>query len=210
MAETILNSPDPVTLVCTGSLTNAATLLSVFPETKTKIEKIVSMGGAMGMGNTSPVAEWNIEIDPEAAKAVYGAGIPFYQVPLNVTHTALVTPEIIERIAEMKTPFADLVVDLMMFFAETYKDVFEFDCPPLHDPLAVAYVICPELFKTKLMNVEIETNSSFCDGCTVCDYYGTTGRPKNATVCLQVDVPQFWELMISSLAKANENSPLNK
>lgn len=209
MAEVFLSSNEQITLVCTASLTNIALLFSVYPEVKDKIKQIVSMGGSMGMGNTSPVAEWNIEIDPEAAALVYGAKIPFVQVPLNVTHTALVTPDVIERIRQLNSKFSELIIDLLLFFAATYKSVFDFEFPPLHDPLAVAYVLDPTIFETKLMNVEIETNSKYCDGCTVCDFYGTTERPKNVNVCLKVDVPKFWDLFYKCLEKANQKSPLN-
>lgn len=210
MAELFLSLENEITLICTASLTNIALLFSIYPEVKSKIKEIVSMGGSMGMGNTSPVAEWNIEIDPEAASLVYGSKIPFVQVPLNVTHTALVTPTVIERIKSFNTKFSELIVDLLLFFASTYKTVFDFEFPPLHDPLAVAYVLNPEIFTTKLMNVEIETNSKYCDGCTVCDFYGTTERPKNVNVCLAVDVEKFWDLFMDCLKSANQRSPLNQ
>ena len=209
MASTFL-SKEKVTLVCTGSLTNVALLFSIYPEVKQHISKIVSMGGSVGGGNTSPCAEWNIEIDPEAAKIVYGSGVPFVQVPLNVTHTVLFTDSIAKRLEDMNSQFSMLIGDLLMFFSKTYKDVFGFDFPPLHDPVAIAYVINPSLFETKFLNVEIETNSSYCDGATVADIFGTTGRKPNVTVCLKVDVDKFWDLQLDAIKHADKNSPLNK
>jgi pyrimidine-specific ribonucleoside hydrolase len=123
MASVILNRPGKVTLVLTGAMTNAALLLSVYPEVKEHLEQIVFMGGSMGVGNTSPMAEWNIEIDPEAAKTVLASGVRLVMVPLNVTHTALVSPELIGRIRKLNSPFSELVVDLLCFFEETYLSV---------------------------------------------------------------------------------------
>jgi inosine-uridine nucleoside N-ribohydrolase len=141
--------------VATGCLTNFALLLSVFPEIKQKIEKIVLLGGAVGIGNISPCAEFNILIDPEAAKIVFDSGVEIVMVPIEVTHTALVTPSVISRVKALDSPFGQLCVDLLNFFGETYKRVFYFDFPPLHDPLAVAYVIEPSLFVTRHLRVDI-------------------------------------------------------
>ena len=124
MARRIMESATPVTLVLTGAMTNAAVLLSMYPEVRENLAQIVCMGGSMGMGNTSPMAEWNIEIDPEAAKAVFGSGIHIVQVPLNVTHTALVTEAVVGRIQALESPFAQLIVDLLEFFTDSYKSVW--------------------------------------------------------------------------------------
>mmetsp|Transcript_58363 Transcript_58363/g.137534 ORF Transcript_58363/g.137534 Transcript_58363/m.137534 type:complete len:176 (-) Transcript_58363:402-929(-) len=99
--RTITSSSEPVTLVCTGCLTNAAILLKAFPDVVHNIKEIVIMGGAMGVGNTGPVSEFNIQIDPEAAKIVFESGLKVTMVPLEVTHTVLVTPSVQERIATM-------------------------------------------------------------------------------------------------------------
>jgi len=208
--EIMSHEKQSVTLLCTAALTNIALLFAIYPEVKEYISSIVSMGGAIGLGNTSPVAEWNIELDPEAAKVVIASGIPFVLVPLNVTHTVLVTAEVVGKIRAMSSPFAELVVDWMHFFRDAYASTFNFEFPPLHDPVAAAYVIDPSLFVTQLMNVEIETSSQLTFGCTVCDIYGTTNRPKNVTVCKQVDVEKFWFLLLGALEKCNTLSPLNQ
>lgn len=221
---------------------------------KKHIEKVVLMGGAIGMGNTSPCAEWNIQIDPEAAKMVFTSGIAVVQVPLETTHTVLVTESILERINSIEangSELPQLICGLLMFFANTYKEQFEFESPPLHDPLTIAYLLAPEIFTTRHLNVEIETSSVLSPGQTVTDYFGTTGRLPNATVCLkvcryslpvlsptsaqtygtqlllricsillyqarqahlltgmQVDVEQFWEMMIGAVERASIASPL--
>jgi len=194
-----------VTIIATGCLTNVALLLTIYPEIKSKIHQIVIMGGAIGMGNMTPDAEFNILQDPEAAKIVFEAGIDFIMIPLEVTHTALVTYDVESRIREMNSPFSTLLVDLLHFFTQTYRDVFGFEYPPLHDPVAVAFVIDSSIFTTKKLRVDIDISS----GRTSVDMFGMSSLPKNVTVALKVDVERFWNILIEALQKANRVSKLN-
>lgn len=195
-----------VTLICTGALTNAALLLSVYPELVPHI-RIVLMGGAMGIGNTGPVQEFNIQVDPEAAAVVFESGAEVTMVPLEVTHTALVTPAVLERIGA-HTKFRRLMCELLLFFRDSYRRVFDFEYPPLHDPCAVAYVIAPHLFECKRYRVDIETRSALSAGQTVVDVWGQSGKAPNATVTLKMDVDAFWEMMLEAIGKADARSPL--
>jgi purine nucleosidase len=194
------SSGEPVWLVCTGSLTNAALLLSLHPELRPLI-KISLMGGAMGLGNTGPVAEFNIENDPEAAHIVFESGVDLTMVPLEVTHTVLADEEILARIGT-HSPFRKKITDLLSFFSETYKRVFDFNHPPLHDPLAVYYVLNPEAFSCREMRVDIERGSSLSRGQTVCDFYGRSSEKANCRVALKVDVAVFWDEMLECLERA--------
>lgn len=119
-----------------GALTNAALLFSVYPELVGRV-RVALMGGALGVGNTGPVAEFNLQLDPEAASVVFTCGVEIAMVPLEVTHTALVTQEVLDRIGD-GTEFRRLVKELLLFFRDSYKSHFNFDDPPLHDPCAVA------------------------------------------------------------------------
>lgn len=193
-----------VDLVCTGSLTNIALMLTLFPEIAPAI-RITLMGGAMGIGNTGPVAEFNIENDPEAARIVFESGIPLVMVPLEVTHTVLVTPDILDRIG-MQTPFRKKITEMLTFFQSTYKTVFFFDHPPLHDPLAVWYVLKPEAFETRHLHVAIETASPLSKGQTVCDTFGRTGKIPNCHVAVKTDIPLFWDEMLEAVEKADFHS----
>jgi len=144
---------------------------------------------------------------------VFECGAPVVMLPVELTHTALVTPDVLNRIsAELvgNTPFLHLVKQLLLYFAESYKTVFKFDNPPLHDPCAVAYVIAPEMFQVELMRVDIETISELSAGQTVCDVWHQSSKPKNVSVAQSMDVSKFWDLMINALKAANEVSPLNK
>jgi len=168
------------------------------------------LGGAIGIGNMAPAAEFNILVDPEAAKVVFESGVRVVMVPLEVSHTAIVSPSVLAKIQSFNSPFGSVLVDLLLFFQKTYKEVFRFEHPPLHDPLAVAYVINPLLFTVELMRVDVETSSPLCAGRTVCDIYHMSTVPKNVHVALKVNVDEFWNLLLSSLTKANQLSPLNK
>ena len=206
----IKSSPQPVTLIATGPLTNVALLLINHPESKNYIEKIVLMGGACGVGNTGPVAEFNIQVDPEAAHCVFESGIPIYMVPLQVTHCALVTDSVLESIGSLSTNFSQIIIDLLMYFKTTYKSVFRMDHPPLHDPCAVAFVINPSIFEHRKMRVDIETSSPLSYGQTVCDIFDMSSKPKNVHVCLKIDVNKFWDMMIEAVRLADAKTKVNR
>ena len=191
---------DDLVLVATGPLTNVATAFARQPDLPQRLRRLVLMGGAMGLGNVTPAAEFNIRVDPEAARAVFESGVPITMVPLETTHRALATPEVMARIAALDFPLAHLCVDLLTFFAETYLRVFGFTAPAVHDPCAVAWLIDPEIVPTRHMRVDIETNAEFSDGRTICDLYGVTGRPPNAEVGIDLEVDRFWDLVIGAIA----------
>jgi inosine-uridine nucleoside N-ribohydrolase len=189
----------PLTIVAVGPLTNVATALRDAPQIAARIDRISIMGGAIGLGNRTPSAEFNIYVDPEAAEIVFASGVPITLVPLEVTHQAVATDAVLARIAGLDTPVARMSVALLRFFADTYERVFGFAAPAVHDPCAVAAVIDPSLVPARHVNVAIDTVSELSLGRTVCDVYGTTGRPPNADVGMALDVDRFWTLMLGAL-----------
>ncbi|WP_304057190.1 pyrimidine-specific ribonucleoside hydrolase RihA [Levilactobacillus namurensis] len=200
IAQTLRESTTPVTLVVTGPMTNIALFLRVYPELKTKIAQIVYMGGAMGLGNWTPSVEFNIYVDPEAAKIVMNAGIPLVMAPLNVTHKAQILKSEIAEIGQIDNPVAHAFADLLNFF-ERYHEApkWGFKGAPLHDPCTITWLIHPEWFKTERMNVDVETAGELTRGETVCDYYELTGKPKNTEVLLDIDRTAFIQLIKDSL-----------
>ena len=149
-------------------------------------------------------------MDPEAASVVFSSGLPVTMVPLEVTHTALVTPSVLSSISTLNTRFSTLICDLLLFFRKSYQEVFAFDNPPLHDPCAVMYLIAPHLFTTQYMHVQIETHSALSAGQTVCDVYGMTKQAPNVTVCTRMNVPAFWDIFLQCLKLADAASPINQ
>lgn len=198
--RTLLEHPEPVTLVPTGPLTNVATLLTEHPEVRPRISRIVLMGGSTERGNVTPAAEFNIFVDPEAAAIVFGSGLPLTMIGLNVTHQARVTPEIVDRLRALGTPVADVCATLMTFFADAYRDRFGFGSPPLHDPIAIAQVIDPALVTCVDAPVAVETSGEHTLGATVVDLHHVTGSPDNAQVGVSVDVEAFFELVVEAVA----------
>ena len=190
-----------LTIVATGPLTNVAMALRREPRIIPRLRGIVLMGGAIGLGNWTPAAEFNIFVDPEAAHVVFTAGCPVTMIGLDVTHQVLATPAVRERIRALGPPVASVVDELLGYFAGTYREVFGFEAPPLHDPCAVAAVIDPSLVRTQPMHVDIELRGEHTAGRTVCDVHGVTGQPANAQVAVGIEVERFWDLLIATLAR---------
>ncbi|MFQ1656663.1 pyrimidine-specific ribonucleoside hydrolase RihA [Aeromonas veronii] len=200
MARCLRESPEPVTLVPTGPLTNIALLLAAHPELKPKIARIVLMGGAAGAGNWTPAAEFNIYVDPEAADMVFKSGIPITMCGLDVTHEAQVMDEDIERVRAITNPVAQCVAGLLDFFMIYHRDPkWGFAGAPLHDPCTIAWLLAPELFHGVECRVDIETSGEHTVGMTVVDRYGLTGKPANALVLLGLDRPGFIDLLVTRL-----------
>ncbi len=199
LIELLLNSDGDITLIPTGPLTNIATAIRREPAIVPKIGAISLMGGAIGIGNVTPSAEFNLWFDPEAASIVFQCGRPITMVPLEVTHQALATEEIVNRLRAANRPVASFAADLLVFFADSYKKVFGFPAPPVHDPCAVAAVLEPDIMQAAEMYVEIETKSELSAGRTVCDVYGKLGKPANARVGYGLDVERFWEILIAAI-----------
>ncbi|MBS4179433.1 nucleoside hydrolase [Lederbergia citrea] len=196
----VKESKEPVTILPTGPLTNIGLALTKAPEIKNNIEEIVLMGGGT-FGNWTPTAEFNIWADPEAAKKVFDSGLPIAVMGLDITHQALATKEVIEQVNQIDNKVANIVGELLVFFASTYKEMFDFDGAPVHDVLTVAYLVAPELFKMKDVNITVETKGEFTAGTTSVDLHGVTGRKVNAKFGLELDVEGFWKLMIEALKK---------
>jgi pyrimidine-specific ribonucleoside hydrolase len=167
---------------------------------KDNIEEIVLMSGGTFV-NWTPTAEFNIWADPEAAKKVFDSGIPLVVMGQDITHQALATKEVIDQVKQIDNNVAKIVAELLVFFASTYKETFDFDGAPVHDVLTVAYCVAPELFEMKDVNITIETEGEYTAGTTVVDLLGTTGRKVNAKFGLKLDVEGFWKLMVEALEK---------
>jgi inosine-uridine nucleoside N-ribohydrolase len=198
MVRTLAASPTPVTLVPTGPLTNIALLLE--RTGGMNVERIVLMGGAIAEGNMTPAAEFNIWADPEAARAVFRAGLDTTMIGLDVTHRAVTTPALQDRLRATGT-IGQFVADLIDFFAVYHYETYGWDGAPIHDAVAVAHVIRPGLVTTIESNVEIELESDLCRGRTVVDRWNRTGRPANAHVGLDLDASGFFDLLVERIGK---------
>jgi inosine-uridine nucleoside N-ribohydrolase len=187
---------DGTTLVATGPLTNVALVLARHP--RARPERIVLMGGAIAEGNVTPAAEFNIWADPEAAARVFASGLDLTMVGLDVTHRALLTDDDARQL-RANGRVGGVVADLLDFYARFHREVYDFDGSPIHDAVAVAQVIRPELLDLRELNVEIDLESTLCRGRTVVDLWKRTPREPNARVAVGIDAPGFVELLLERL-----------
>lgn len=191
-----------VTLCPLGPLTNIAMALRKAPDIVPRIREIVLMGGAyFEVGNITPAAEFNIYVDPEAAAVVFGAGIPLVVMPLDVTHKVLVTRPRCAAFRALGTPVGIAVAEMTEFFERFDVAKYGSDGAPLHDPCVTAYLIRPNLFTGRQINVEIETDSPLTRGMTVADWWGVTDRPPNALFMGDVDADGFFALLTERLGR---------
>ncbi len=203
IVETLRNEPaNTVTLCPLGPLTNIATALRKAPDIADRIQQIVLMGGAyFEVGNITPTAEFNIYVDPQAADVVFRCGAPITVLPLDVTHKALVTPARNDAFRALGTPVGKAVAEMTDFFERFDLEKYGSEGAPLHDPCVTAYLIRPELFTGRDINVEIETTSELTMGMTVADWWGVTDRPANATFIGNLDADGFFTLLTERLAR---------
>jgi inosine-uridine nucleoside N-ribohydrolase len=199
LIESVMESREPVTLVPTGPLTNVALSLLKEPKLAEKLERIVLMGGAVHNSNITPAAEFNIFVDPEAAKIVFGCEAPIVMVGLDVTNKALLSFQDIDEMDSWKGKVSRVVAPLLRFFAQANRDIFGFPGAPIHDALAVAHLVRPEVIKTQRLNVEIEIHGEYTRGRTVVDVYGISRRKPNAEVALEVDLTLFKSMLFAAI-----------
>jgi purine nucleosidase len=201
LVETIDAAPTGDLTLCTlGPLTNIGDLLTRRPDLASKLSRIVMMGGGyFEGGNVTPAAEFNIFVDPPAAAVVFGSGAELTLLPLDVTHQVLSTSERLERIEALGTPAASAVAGMLRFSERFDEHKYGTDGGPLHDPTVIAWLLAPELFTSRLCNVEIEATSELTMGATVIDWWGVTDRAPNCTVIGGVDADGFFQMLIDRL-----------
>ena len=201
--DTILQQPgNSVSLCPLGPLTNIASAILKQPKIVSRIKQIVLMGGAyFEVGNITPTAEFNIYVDPDAAKIVFEAGINMVVMPLDVTHKALVTGERNEAFRKLKSPVGIAVAEMTDFFERFDKEKYGSSGAPLHDPCVTAYLINPKIFSGKKINVEIETESELTLGMTVADWWGVTDRKANTFFVSDLDSEKFFNLLTERLGR---------
>lgn len=203
IVDTIRREPEGSVTLCTlGPLTNIGLALQKAPDIAPRVKELVMMGGGFFEGgNITPAAEFNIYVDPHAAAAVVGSGIPVTMMPLDVTHQLMTTKARVARIAEIGTKPAQTMVEWLQFFERFDEEKYGSDGGPLHDPTVIAYLLKPELFSGRHCNVEIELQSELTVGMTVVDWWRVSGRKPNVQVMRNVDADGFFDLLIERFAR---------
>jgi purine nucleosidase len=196
------HEPGTITLCTLGPLTNVAMAMVKEPRIIGRIKEIVMMGGAyFEVGNVTPAAEFNIYVDPDAADVVLRSGVHIVMAPLDVTHMMQSTPKRLKKLLEIGNK-AGTAVYQMLSFSERF-DLIKYgtEGAPLHDPCVIAYLLKPELFEGRHINVEIETTSELTVGMTVADYWGVTDRKRNVHYLRSGDADGFYDLLAERLAR---------
>jgi purine nucleosidase len=194
--------PGTITLATLGPLTNVALALVREPRIAPRIKEIVMMAGAyFEVGNITPTAEFNVYVDPEAADVVLKSGIPITMIPLDVTHGVLSTKPRLERIRAIGNRCGAAVADMLGFSERFDLEKYGGHGAPLHDPCVIAYLLRPELFTGRHINVEIETGSPLTVGMTVADWWRITDRPRNVNYLRSADADGFYDLLTERLAR---------
>lgn len=198
MYKTLIASDEKITIVGIGPLTNIALLIRLFPECVEKIDEIVIMGGSLGRGNKGVLAEFNIAVDPEAAKIVFDSGIPLAMAGLDVGLKALVFPEDSEKIRKMNA-----TGDMMYHLFKKYRGGSFNTGLKMYDSCAVALLLAPEIFKIEETYVGVETQGDLTSGATVVDLKGYLGKQPNCKVCVDIDEEKFKTWFLQAIEKCN-------
>jgi purine nucleosidase len=203
IVDTVMTAePGAITLCPLGPLTNIGMALDREPRIAERLREIVLMGGGFFEGgNTTPAAEFNIYVDPDAADLVFRCGAPITVMPLDVTHRALMLPHHLERFAAMGTATGRAVHGMLEFYERYDVDKYGMEGGPLHDPNVIAYLLQPDLYRGRHVSVSVETGSELTMGMTVVDWWDMTPDPPNATWMREVDADGFYDLLVQRLSR---------
>jgi len=199
-ARIVRMADEPVTIVATGPLTNVGLLLRAAPAIMPGIAGIWLMGGSITEGNTTTTSEFNAWSDPEAAAIVFASGIPIRMAGLNLTHQALVLPPDVARMRRLGNAAGAIFADLMTFFGLHHKDRYGWDGPPIHDAVAVAWLVRPDLVDSKPMHVRIDTSDTDERGRTIGTDVTPDGEPPNAQVGVAIDRERLIDIVVEAVA----------
>jgi len=189
-----------ITLCALGPLTNIAMALVKAPEVVGKVRELAVMGGArFQLGNVTPAAEFNIHVDPHAAAIVIDSGIPMTMIPLDVTHQLITTEPRLAALQALPNRCGKAVAELLAAFERNRRAKFGERAKALHDPAVIGYLLRPDLYDGREVNVAIETDSPLTVGMTVVDWWGVTGQPVNVRFLNTVDADGFYSLLAEKL-----------
>jgi inosine-uridine nucleoside N-ribohydrolase len=205
LIETYMAATQPIPLVPVGPLTNVAMAIKLEPRIVERIPATVIMGGAHASGNTTPAAEFNVWVDPEAARVVFGAGLANVTlVPLDATHKALVSAEDCVRLRALGTPAGDAAAALIegrIMAYDTLQPMDTLRTAPVHDALCVAFLVDPTVVSGQRAHVDVETRGELTMGRTVIDIRGISGQEPNAFVAFDADAPKFVSMLLETFAR---------
>lgn len=194
--------PHSITIAMLGPQTNLALALVQAPEIVNGIKEVVVMGGAhFNGGNITPVAEFNLFADPQAAEVVLKSGVKLTYLPLDVTHKVLTSEARLKQIAALNNNAGKLVVDILNAYVKADMEHYGLPGGPVHDASVIAYLLKPELFSGRQVNMVVDSREGPTFGQTVADWYNTLEQPANVTWIDSGDAQGFFDLLSSRLAR---------
>jgi pyrimidine-specific ribonucleoside hydrolase len=199
-ARIVRAAQEPIRIVATGPLTNIGLLLRAAPSIVAQIAGIWLMGGSIAEGNTTSRSEFNAWSDPEAAAIVFASGIPIRMAGLNLTHQALVLPPDVARLRKLGNRAGEIFADLMTFFGLHHKERYGWDGPPIHDAVAVAWLVRPDLVDSRPMRVVVDLSDTDERGRTIGTEMTSDGEPPNAHVGVEIDRDGLIDLVVDAVA----------
>lgn len=196
MRRVIMESEDKITIVPIAPMTNIALLLKLYPEVKDKIDEIVFMGGSINRGNKGVMSEFNIDVDPEAAKIVFNSGVPLVMVPLDMGLKALVYPEDRDVISKMNKTGEMMCCLFKKYRGGSYRTGLK-----MYDSCAIAYLLCKKIFMVEEIYIDVETKGTYTSGCTIVDLKGYLKKEANAKVCTELYSDIFKQWFLDAIKK---------
>ena len=209
LIDTILAAPGEFTLVAIAPLTNIALAMRKEPRILPALKEIVIMGAAVRhQGNTTPLAEFNVYVDPHAAHIVYHSGVPITLVPLDVTYQCVLTPADVRFLQARRSPITTFIADSTRFYMEFHDTYQQIEGCVINDPLALALTFAPGLCDYEEHYVDVDIQGGVSMGKTFADFYRMSGRPANMKVALGVRGREFIELFLERMEQLAEKIPM--
>lgn len=200
LIERIMAARGEITLVAVAPLTNLALALRREPAIVEAVREVIIMGGAIRHeGNTTPLAEFNVYVDPHAAHIVYHSGLPITLVPLDVTYQCILTQADVDRLLAVDSPITRFVADSTRFYMEFHDEYQGIQGCVINDPLALALTFAPDLVETRPLHVTVDIHSPLSLGKTMADFYGMWAKPPNMQVALNAQPRRFIELFLERI-----------
>jgi purine nucleosidase len=202
LIEKIMSNPGEITLIAIGPLTNVAFAIRKAPRIIDAVREVIVMGGTIRYpGNASPLAEYNVFVDPHAAHMVYHSGMPITLVPLDVTYQCILTAEDVKRLKKTSAPISRFIDDSTRFYMEFHDEYQKIAGCAINDPLALALTFSPELCDYRELYVDVDISGGVSMGKTFADFHGLTKEPPNMKVALGVRPRDFMELFLQRMEK---------
>lgn len=201
LIERIMAAPGEVTVVAVAPLTNLALAIRREPGIVQAVQEVIIMGGAIRHGgNTTPLAEFNVYVDPHAAHMVYHSGMPMTLVPLDVTYQCVLTQTEVDELLAIASPLTRFIAEATRFYMAFHAEYQRIQGCVINDPLALALAFAPELVETQALYVSVDIQSDLSLGKTMADFYQAWQKPPNMQVALQVQARRFIDLFLERMA----------